>query len=258
MTTAMSSVLHVKRFGATASIVLDRPPLNVLNLDALHELHDALDALSGEASIKVLQLRALGKAFCAGIDVGDHTVERAPEMLRVFNAVLLKLIEFPAPTVAVVQGPALGGGCELTLACDVVIADTNSLFGQPEIQLGSMPPLAMVLLPRMVGWQRAADLLFTGRTVAAEEAHRLGLVQYTVPPAELDDFANQYTRRMSNLSGPVLRLLKHGLLDARGGAVRDALSWCETLYRDRLLTLEDASEGIKAFMEKRKPVWQEA
>jgi cyclohexa-1,5-dienecarbonyl-CoA hydratase len=156
--------------------VLDRPPLNVLNLPMLAELEKTCALLSNERSLKCVVLRGAGRAFCAGVDVADHTPDRVERMLELFHGAVRRLMALPCPVVAAVNGAALGGGCELLMACDVVLARDDARIGQPEIRLGAFPPVAAAVLPRLIGRQRALDLVLTGRTLSAEEAREMGLV----------------------------------------------------------------------------------
>jgi cyclohexa-1,5-dienecarbonyl-CoA hydratase len=255
--THVATHVHVERDGAVARVVLDRPPLNVLNLALLQELQYTLETLAGDCSLKALVLTGAGRAFCAGVDVADHTPDRVPQMLSAFHSVVLDLLEFPTPVVAMVNGAALGGGCELLLACDVVIARQGAKLGLPEIRLGAFPPFAAVVLPGLVGRQTALDLILSGRTFGADVAFELGLVQQVAPAENLDAVTADYVRQLSASSASVLRLAKRAVLDAQYAPIRDALAQCEATYRDELMALADAREGIVAFLEKREPVWEE-
>lgn len=236
-----------------ARITLDRPPLNILDLAMSEALVAALD---GAAGAKVLVLTGAGKAFCAGVDVLDHMGERAAPMLAGFHAAVRKLLAFEAPVVAAVNGVALGGGCELLLACDVVFAREGAKLGQPEIRLGVFPPVAVALLPGLIGRQRALDLILSGRTLDATEAHALGLVNRVVPADRLLDDVEAYAAGLASLSPPVLRLTKRATTGASLGAAVAAIDAAERLYLDELMEMEDAHEGLVAFIEKRAPVWK--
>ena len=250
--------VRIERDGGCMLVALDRPPLNVLDIVLMQELLAILDELASDSAIKCVTITGAGRAFCAGVDVADHTHERAPDMLRVFHLLLLRLLRFPAPTIALVNGPALGGGCELMLACDVAIARSDAKIGQPEIKLGAFPPFAAALLPRLVGRQRALDLILSGRTISGAEAHACGLVQFAVSADQLDSFGRSYVRELSAASGPVLRLAKRAVLSAQYDGTDAAVNRCEALYLAELLNLADAKEGIAAFLEHRAPVWKEA
>lgn len=241
-----------------ATITLDRPPLNVLTIAMIRELSAALDAAVEHDHLHAVVLRAAGKAFCAGVDVADHTADRVDEMIHGFGRLFTRLRAFPAPTIALVQGAALGGGMELALGCDLVLAGASARFGQPEIKLGVFPPIAAALLPHLIGYQQAARLVLTGETVSAEEAARLGLVTFAVPddvlPTRLDQLLNQFR----DLSAAALGLAKGALLLGAERGVAHALGPIEDLYLTDLMATADAGEGIRAFMEKRSPVWQGA
>jgi cyclohexa-1,5-dienecarbonyl-CoA hydratase len=250
-------VLEVQRVGCARRFTLDRPPLNVLDTELLSELARALGELARDGDAKLLVLTGRGTAFCAGVDVADHAADRVERTLDLFHGVIRSLLELPIPVIAALNGHALGGGCELALACDLVIASEGAKLGQPEIGLGVFPPVAAVFLPRLLGAQRALDLILTGRTVSSTEAQAMGLVTRVVAA---DRFAEEVTRcveRLSSLSGPVLRMAKRAVRDGVQGDVGDALARAERLYLTELMRLRDPHEGIAAFLEKRSPVWSE-
>jgi cyclohexa-1,5-dienecarbonyl-CoA hydratase len=176
-------------------------------------------------------------------------------MIGTFHGVIEKLMGLPFPVVAAVNGAALGGGCELALACDVVIAREGAKLGQPEICLGVFPPAAAVLLPRLVGPQVAADLILSGRVIEAGEASKIGLVSQVIPADEFDSAVGEYLESLASLSGPVLRIAKRALRDGELGTPTDAMRRVERIYLDELMQIDDAHEGLAAFTEKRAPVW---
>ena len=145
-----------------ATITLNRAPLNVLNIAMMKEINAALDALQGQP-VKLLLFQAAGKAFSAGVDVGEHLGEQVVEMIEVFHGIFRRMDQLPALSIASVQGAALGGGCELALYCDLVIASEKAKFGQPEIQVGVFPPIAALILPRQIGRKKALELVLSGR-----------------------------------------------------------------------------------------------
>ena len=241
-----------------ATITLDRPPLNILTVTMVRELDSALDAATSAFGLKSVVLRAEGRAFCAGVDVADHVPERVEDMIRGFGRAFTRLRTFPLPTIAVVQGAALGGGTELVLGCDFVLAGKSARFGQPEITLGVFPPIAAALLPRLIGSQQAARVVLTGEAIPADEALRLGLVTDVVPDDELAVRLERLLAQLRGLSAPVLHLAKRALLLGADLGVARALEPIETLYLGELMDTADASEGIQSFMEKRPPVWRDA
>lgn len=241
----------------TISITLDRPPLNILTVELIRELDAALETAAQDRHLKALALRASGKAFCAGVDVADHTPERVDEMIRGFGQLVTRLRAFPAPTVAVVHGAALGGGMELALGCDLVLAGASARFGQPEIKLGVFPPIAAALLPHLIGHQQAARLILTGETISAEEAARVGLATFVVPDAELPARLDQLLGQLRGLSATALRLAKRALLSGAELGPARGLPPIEDLYLTDLMATADAQEGVRSFMEKRPPVWRD-
>ena len=235
-------------------LTLKRPPLNVVNIAMLREMSLALGTAAKDSSLRVLVLRAEGKMFSAGVDVADHTADKVGEMIPLFDKVCVALSEFPTPTLAVMHGHALGGGCELVLCCDLIVAAEGANIGQPEIKLATVAPIAALRLPGVVGYRRAAEMLFTGDAIGAVEAARIGLINRAVPVGELDQVVEQYVDKLRGLSAAALRVCKRAArLGADGWANLPAM---EKLYLEELMSTEDAQEGVASFMEKRSPVWR--
>jgi cyclohexa-1,5-dienecarbonyl-CoA hydratase len=244
--------------GRVARVTLDRPPLNILDIGMLEELTDAVSTAGSAPGTRVVVLAGAGKAFCAGVDVKDHTADRVEAMIHAFAAAIRALRAVPVPVVAAVHGSALGGGCELALASDLVLAREDARLGQPEIRLGVFPPAAAALLPRLIGRQRALDLLLTGRSVAADEALRIGLVARVLPQDGFDHEVSDFVARLAAHSRPVLAMTKRAAIESLDRPVDDALGAADHLYLSDLMALRDAHEGLAAFMEKREPVWSDA
>jgi cyclohexa-1,5-dienecarbonyl-CoA hydratase len=240
--------------GGIGSIVLRRPPLNILDLSMLRELEAVLASAADSAPLKLLELRAEGKTFSAGVEVADHTPDKVREMIPLFDRVCTSLAEFPAPTLAVVQGHALGGGCELALACDLVIAAAGAKFAQPEIKLGVFPPMAALWLSDRIGFARAAEMLLTGEPVLADEAARMGLINRAVAPDELEPAVRRIEDGLRGSSAAALATCKRALRLGRAGA---GLAEIERLYLQDLMASQDSAEGLAAFLEKRAPVWSD-
>jgi cyclohexa-1,5-dienecarbonyl-CoA hydratase len=238
-----------------ATVMLDRPPLNVLNIPMLEELEGVLEKLAGDESVRVLILRGEGKLFSAGVDVGDHTTDKVGIMIPLVERVCRALVEFPVPTIACVHGHALGGGCELVLCCDLAVIAESARLGQPEIQLAAAAPFAANRFPQLIGYRAAADLLLTGRNLDAHEAMQLGLVNAIVPAEEVLPWAQSKAAELAGLSRVALMTTKRMLCLTYGGWAEN-WSELERLYLDDLMNTQDASEGLSAFMEKRKPRWK--
>jgi len=236
-----------------AVLTLANPPLNVLDIATMSEIAGALDEAGAEKDLRVLVLQADGRAFCAGVDVGEHMGDQAKVMIETFNAFIAKFLDFPLPTVALVKGAALGGGCELLMACDMVYATPNAVFGQPEIKVGVYPPPATVLLPPMVGTKKAAEMILTGAHVTAEEAARVGLITAVFGPEEFDDETGKVVESLLNLSGSVLRSTVEVL--RFGKRFLQVMEPVTGHYLEKLMKTKDATEGLTAFLEKRPPEW---
>lgn len=252
----MTEYIHLDRVGDVTRLILDRPPLNILHIPMLREMDAALADLGDET--RLLVMSGAGRAFCAGVDVADHKADRVQEMMDVFHGIIRRLFAAPFPVMAAVHGAALGGGCELALACDLVVAAEDARFGQPEIRLAVFPPAAAALLPRLVGSRRALDLILTGRTVGAEEALQLGMVSKVVPSALFEAEVEAYVTLLASLSRPVLQLAKRVLAEGMGMSLTDAFEDAEERYLNDLMRLRDPHEGLAAFLEKRTPAWQDA
>jgi cyclohexa-1,5-dienecarbonyl-CoA hydratase len=243
--------------GPLATLTLCREPLNVLNIAMMQEMNQALDSLMGQ-SLKCLLLKAEGKAFSAGVDVGEHLGDQVTEMIEVFHGIFRRMDQLGVISLASVQGAALGGGCELAAWCDLVVASEKAKFGQPEILVGVFPPIAALVFPRQMGYKKALELIVTGDIIGAEESKAIGLVNQVVPPEELEAATEAMVGKLLGLSGFVLKLTKKSIV---GGLMDDkdrGLEYIESVYLDELMKSNDAEEGLKAFLDKRKPEWNES
>lgn len=240
-----------------AWLTLDRPPLNVLNIAMLRELHGALEQIAHNEAVSVVVLSGAGeKAFSAGVDVADHTLDKVDGMIKAFHHVLRKLARLPQTTVAAVDGVALGGGLELASMCDLVLASEKSKVGFPEIHLACFPPMAMAALSKITGRPAASDLVLTGEVVPAQRAMALGLVSRVFENADFDDKLRGVVAGLAEKSPAVLRMTTQALRGELLNGFYDALDRMEDLYLDTLVKQPDMIEGIEAFIGKRKPVWK--
>jgi len=249
------SQVEVQHSGGVARVTMDRPPLNIIDLGFARELAGAIEDLFRHPEVDVVVLAARGKAFCAGVDVRDHLPDRGAEMLREFHRVCFALLELEVPVVAAVQGAALGGGCELTLVCDLVVASERATFGQPEIKLGVFPPLAAAALPQMVPGHIASEMILTGRTLTAVEARQVGLVNRVAGPDQFDATVETLVDELTALSPESLRLTKHALRLARRRPHPAEVDAAERYYVEHLMRTPDAIEGLQSFIERRTPAW---
>lgn len=251
----MSAEVGLENDGRVARIVMERPPLNVLTTAMMETMAGLVDRVAADRTARVLRVDARGKVFCAGVDVADHEGDKLAPMLGALKALFDAFERLPVPSIAVVHGAALGGGCELALATDLCLASERASFGQPEIRLGVFAPPASVLLPRLAGERGALGLLLSGEAVSAVEAKTLGIVNRVFPEASFAADADAWIDRIAALSGAALRLAKQAVRAARGLTVAEAHEHVMELYADDLMGTADASEGLRAFLEKRPPVW---
>ena len=241
-----------------ARVTFARPPLNIFTIAMMREVDAALTECMGMRDVVAVVFDSVAgsRAFSAGVSVEEHQPETVYRMLESFHDVFRTLEQLAKPTLAVVDGAALGGGCELVAGCDIVIAAEGARFGQPEIKLGVFPPVAAVLLPRIMGERRARELLLTGEIFGAEEALRGGLVSYVVEAEQLEAKLQEVLARLRELSAPALELTRRAMDSARGRPFLEALERAEDIYLNELMKTEDAQEGVRAFLEKRKPAWR--
>lgn len=238
-------------------VTLDRPGRrNAISGEMVTELTAALQSAAADPLCRAVLLRAEGPAFCAGMDLAylrsmmeqsyEANLDDSRRMASLFDLVW----RLPKPVVSAVQGPALGGGCGLAAICDVTIASAEATFGFPEVKIGFVPALVSVFVVRLVGYAQSRELLVTGRLLSAEEARGIGLVNHVVPAAEIDAHARAVAERLASGSLQAVAATKHLLR-----AVPP-----EELERAAMVNAEarataDCREGVRAFLEKRPPVW---
>jgi cyclohexa-1,5-dienecarbonyl-CoA hydratase len=239
-----------------ATITLNRPPLNVMNNAMMAELNAVLDKQVLGANLAALVIRASGKAFSAGVDVADHTPDKVQEMTRQFHGMFRRLASTDALTIALVDGAALGGGCELATFCDIILASERAKFGQPEVQVGVLPPVAACVFPLQIGIRKAIELNALGMTISAKEAQAIGLVNQVYPVEEFEQRVEEYLSQIRKLSRPVVRMAKKATAMATREQILSELERIEKLYLGELMKLSDAREGLTAFLEKRAPRWK--
>lgn len=252
--------LHLAHDDSIVTITLNRPEKrNAISYELIKDLLAALDEVAN-SSARVLILTGAGKAFCSGMDLDDlrALVGRSQEqnqkdsetMARLFRS----LYDFPKPTVAAVNGPAIAGGCGLATLCDFTLSVPEAKFGYTEVRIGFVPAIVSTFLLRQVGEKRARDLLLTGRIVAADEAHRIGLVNEIVPAEKLIERARELASQLMENSPTSLAYTKRLLSDI-ARAELDARIKTAVRENAAIRTTPDFHEGISSFLEKRKPRW---
>jgi cyclohexa-1,5-dienecarbonyl-CoA hydratase len=236
-------------------ITLNDPPLNILDIEMLEQLREAIGRVRNDRHAVVIDA-AGEKAFSAGASVNDHLGDRVATMLERFHGCFHALAKLDMPTVALVRGAALGGGCELALACDFVLAADRAKFGQPEIVLGVFPPVSAYQMSRQLPPRKGLELLLTGDSIDAKTAERLEIVNAVFPAADFNYAAEQWLARLYRHSASSLRFAKRAFRIAQADDFGEKLARVERLYLDELMKTADANEGLAAFVEKRKPEWR--
>jgi len=240
--------ISLERKDGVVKLILNRPDkLNAINPTMLQELGAILSNLIEDDSVKVLVVTGAGRAFCAGADVNEFT------KLTPSSALKFSIENFPVPTVAAINGYALGGGLELALSCDIRIASSAAQLGLPEINLGIFPGFGgTVRLPRLIGKAKALELMYTGDRVSAEEAMRLGLVNRMVQSEKFEEEVTAFTSKLASKSPAILRLLKASV-NASSNSSEEVGSEVESLAWASAFSTDDQKEGVKAFLERREP-----
>lgn len=238
-------------------IRLARPPANVLHAPMMAEIGAALDEAAGREELCALAVTsALPRLYSGGVEVADHSRARIAALMADFAALLRRLRDFPLPTVAALHGDTLGGGLELALACDMMVAVPQARLGHPEIRLASIAFPGILMLQGRLPPNVITELLASGEPLSGADAHRLGLVNRLLEPADFDAELRAFLAPYTRLSRAALRLLMRTLRGARGQTLDSGFDAAARLYLDELLALEDAEEGVRAFAEKRAPAWK--
>jgi cyclohexa-1,5-dienecarbonyl-CoA hydratase len=239
-----------------ARIVLNNPPLNVIDIPMMEELAEVLTEIEARIDISILIIRGSRRAFSGGVDVAAHTPDKVEQMLAKFHGVIRTLVATKKVTIAAVHGHCLGGGAELATVCDLAYTSELATWGFPEIKLGCYPPVAVAALAALIGQKHAADLILTGRTITGREAASSGLANAVVPEIDLDRTVQAAVHHLSQLSPAALAITKKAAYAWDSIHFDKGLARAEKIYLDELIKTEDAVEGINAFLEKRPPVWK--
>ncbi|MCI0488651.1 MAG: enoyl-CoA hydratase/isomerase family protein [Blastocatellia bacterium] len=240
-----------------ARVMFARPPLNVFTISMMREVAAAVNSLSTQRDVCAIVFSAAPatRAFSAGVSIEEHRPETVYQMLEAFHSIFHALNAVSKPVVALVRGAALGGGCELAAFADIVIAAQSARFGQPEIKIGVFPPVAAVVLPRVIGEKSAREMIFTGELLTAEAALSLGLVNHVVAEAELEAKAEELLNGLRQHSAPALELARRAIIVSAELPFNEALKRTEDIYLNQLMAHKDPQEGVEAFLAKRPPRW---
>jgi len=247
--------VHLDRHASLLRLRLARPKANIVDAAMISALGDAFGAHRNPGPLRAALIEAEGPHFSFGASVEEHLPAHCAAMLKGLHGLLVAMLEWPRPILVAVRGQCLGGGLELALAGSLIFAAKDAQLGQPELKLGVFAPAASCLLPFRVNQTAAEDLLFSGRSVTAEEARAIGLVHgvHDDPAQAALDYFDQHLAPKSAASlGFAVRAAREGMLPE----VRRRIAAVEKLYLEGLMATRDANEGLNAFIAKRQPVWE--
>ena len=246
--------------GQVAEIVFASQPGNIITMRLIDKLSGALGSLGGSGDEnkrrKLIILCGKGSHFSYGTSIEEHRVETVRDMLPRFHSLIGQVLSCKVPTLAKVTGFCLGGGFELALACSLIFCARDTKFGLPEIRLGVFPPVASILLASKTGATAARRMILTGETYTAKELQDLGIVNAVAEPAALDSKVSEFTRQhILDKSASSLRLACEALGVELKRTYDTHIKALENLYLEKLMSTQDANEGIEAFLKKRAPNW---
>jgi cyclohexa-1,5-dienecarbonyl-CoA hydratase len=247
--------LWIERNGALLRLRLARPKANLVDAAMIAALHEALEAHRTLAGLRGVLLDAEGPHFSFGASVPEHLPDRCAQMLTSLHSLLLAMLAYPVPILVAIRGQCLGGGLEVALAGGLLFAANDAEMGQPEMKLGVFAPAASCLLPYRVNHGVALDLLLSGRSLRADDAKAVGLIDAVAADPEAAALA-YFDAHLAQKSGASLALAITAVRGPMIEAMRGRFADVESLYLTRLMKTRDANEGLAAFLEKRKPQWE--
>jgi cyclohexa-1,5-dienecarbonyl-CoA hydratase len=249
--------VSMERDGKLLRLTLARPKANIVDASMIAALRGALDEHLSGPHLRAVLLSSEGPHFSFGASVEEHLPDSCAQMLKSLHALVLQLVESPVPVLVAVRGQCLGGGLEVAAAGHLIFAAPGAMLGQPEIKLAVFAPAASCLLPERIGQGRAEDLLFSGRSITAEEALRIGLVNVVAedPDQAALDYFDQH---LAPVSASTLRFAVRAVRSDAMQRIRAKIEFVEKMYLEELMTTHDAVEGLTAFVAKRAAVWQDS
>jgi cyclohexa-1,5-dienecarbonyl-CoA hydratase len=247
--------------GTLLRLVLDKPKGNILTLEMMQAISKELDAQSDNQHLRAVVIRGAGKHFSFGASVEEHQKDQAPSMLAGFHEMIRKIVKYPVPVVALVEGSCLGGAFELILACHMVFATPTAVLGCPEIKLGVLPPVLAAIGAKRLGGPLAERMILTGDTINAATAEKSGMVSTVFSGENPDEEMMEWYRK--NLRPLSAFAIRQNTRVARIGsglfaAVEEPLDRIERQYVDEVVASHDGNEGIQSFIERRKPSWKDS
>jgi len=246
--------------GTLLRLVLDKPKGNVLTMEMMKALSEALSANAGNPHLRMVMIRGAGNHFSFGASVEEHRKEQAPSMLSNFHGMIRHVASYPVPVAALVEGSCLGGAFELILACHLVFAAPSASFGCPEIKLGVFPPVLAAIGHQRLGAPLAERMIVTGATIDAAAAEKAGLVSAVFSGNPEEELLDWYRKNLRPLSAFSIRQAARAARVGSGiiAALGPTLDECERQYVEEVLASYDGNEGIAAFIERRKPLWKDS
>jgi cyclohexa-1,5-dienecarbonyl-CoA hydratase len=248
--------LAFNRDQTRAAFRLFHPKGNIITVDMIRALLQALETIAEHPRLKLVTVEGAGADFSFGASIAEHAPAEIGRVLPEAHALVHALLDLPVVTAALVRGRCLGGGFEIALACDFILAEASAVFGLPEVALGVFPPTAAALLPQRVGAARATSAIVTGATLSAGEWRQAGLLEAVVPDGTLEAEVDRWFE--AHLQGKSAAALRYATAAARHALrqhVRTVLPELEQLYLSDLMQTHDAAEGIAAFLDRRAPRW---
>jgi len=233
---------------------------NALSLDLMNEMQNQLNIIAKDKDIKVVVIKGNGPAFCTGHNMKElvgkgYDISHFRKIFSVCSDMMQNLHKMPQPIIAQVHGIAMAAGCQLVAACDLAIADSETLFSTPGVKIGLFCSTPMVPLSRVIGRRRALEMLLTGRFISAQEAEKFGLINKVVPPNKLAEMTEKWAKDIAKFSRYTLELGKKAFYNQINMDEKSAYNYAKEVIAQNCLD-EDAQEGMKAFLEKRKPKWK--
>ncbi|MCF6246142.1 MAG: enoyl-CoA hydratase/isomerase family protein [Desulfobacula sp.] len=248
--------LKIENDGQVARIILDRPKHNVLDIPMMDELNIELEKIAADDALKCVVITGEGRSFCAGVEVADHAPDNVHAMVATFNKIFELINMIDIPIIAAVNGACLGGGMELAIACDIVIASEKAILGQPEIKLGFFPPYAALRLPELVGPAKAIEILTTGQNYSARESKDLGFVSKVALVDDFQSVVDGQVKQICHASPLIIRLNKRAVKRHIGTSFFQGVDLVSNYFLNTMMKTKDTLEGIASFEEKRRPVWK--
>jgi enoyl-CoA hydratase/carnithine racemase len=248
--------LRIEATDEVATLTLNRAPANLLNIEMVEEMNDALLGLRKHRSLEVLVIRGSRDCFSDGFDLNDLGTSRTQRLIQVYMRLFETLRLMDLIEIAAVEGRAQGAGFEVALGANLLLAAENATFALPETGMGLFPPIAVGILPRIAPRRKAMEWILTGNQITAAELHHHGLINRLLPVTGFDQALDSFASEVTSKSGPVLALAKRAQFEAYYSTFPEAMSRAQAIFLRELLELEDAREGVRARQENRVPNWK--